>query len=179
MPIVPANFRQGAAFQPLDSASDIIKFDGVVAAAQGRIQDGTWVQWTATGVQKPAGVVQGIKSAFCAFSDFDQNDIIGHPDASRLGQVTLLVGQYRGRTLYWQRGGTMPAPGLFAEVDVASAVGATVAAIVADAGVADAVVGTDGILDVQGGGVTADQAVAVILTAPSGGTTGFVEYMML
>jgi len=155
---------------------DIIKFDGVVAGAvAARVQDGTWVIWTAAGVTKPTGPTQGIKSAFCSFSDFDPNDVVGHPDSGRLEQVTLLVGQYRGRTLYWQRGGTLPAPGMFAEVDQAS--GASVTAINTDSGDANSCVANDGLLDVQGGGVTPPQAVAVCLTAPD--ANNFVEYMML
>lgn len=175
MPVVPANFRAGSPFQPLDPVNQITKFDGAVAGGQGRIQDGTWVRWTATGVQKAGGTLQGIKASFCCFSDFDQNDVLGHPDASRLGQVTLLVGQYRARTLYWQRLGPNPAPGSFGEVGQAS--GGTAGAINTDAGVGDACVTNDGVLDVQNNNVTANNGVVLILTAPD--ANNFIEYMML
>ena len=176
MPVVPGNFRAGAHFQPLDDLRSVSKMDVATAAAT-RVQDGTWV--LATGA-KAGGVVTGAKGALVCMSDFDPNDVVGHPDASRLGQLTLLVGQHRGRTVYWQRaagGANTPAPGAYAHVNQASGA-TTVPAIVALAGAdATTVLATDGVLETTGAGVAAANAVALILTAPD--ANGFVEYITL
>jgi hypothetical protein len=115
-------------------------------------------------------------------SDFDPNDVVGHPDASRLGQLTLLVGQHRGRTVYWQRaGGPAVAPDaqMYAHIELASA--GTVTAITALAGAdATTVLATDCVLEctgIPGVGVTPTDATALILTAPD--ANGFVEYITL
>jgi hypothetical protein len=199
MPVVPVNFRGGADFQPLDNVKDITKFDSTVAAAvTNRIQDGTWVVHGPNGVVRNGvfpGTHLGIKAAFCSFSDHDPNDVIGHPDSGRLGQVTLLVGQYRGRTRYHLSpeatgsivtaaapGGenaTAIGPGSLlgvVGVDAASIARITGAAPLGNGDATSCIAG-DGVL-FTATGLAQAEAVAVALTAQSA-TDGTIEYMML
>jgi len=198
MPVVPVNFRIGAAFQPLDDLKSIIKFDGVVnqAILTGRSQDGGWYAWTGAGVALAGAFATpsvGIKSVYVSISDFDANDVVGHPDASRLGQMTLLTGQHRARTQYWIRAGsaniTTPNGGApLAAASVAPAVGMRLGVTLADAPTAAAInaaVGANSCtLNVEGClfsnqviGVRTDEAVAICLSAPD--ANGFIEYVTL
>jgi len=193
MPIVPENFRTGALFQVLDPVNKIAKFDGVVAAAvTTRIQDGTWVVWGPNGVIKAGAVAApdlGIKAAFPTMSDHDPDDVVGHPDSGRLGQVTLLVGQHRGRTAYWQRAGIaghVCAGALGGEVSALPVVGdplgvvqagaATVAAI--NLVQANAVLASDGVLYTSAN-LVVNEAVAICLTTPAAANNNMLEYILL
>ena len=198
MPVVPVNFRAGSAWQPLDDVRSVPKFDGVVnqASLAGRSQDGGWYAWTGAGVALAGAFATpsvGAKSAYVSMSDFDANDVVGHPDASRLGQMTLLTGQHRGRTQYWIRAGslniTTPNAGApLAAASVAPAVGMRLGVTLADGPTATAInaamgansctAGVEGCLfSNQVIGVLPAEAVAICLTAPD--ANGFIEYITL
>ncbi len=195
MPVVPVNFRAGSAWQPLDDVRSVPKFDGVVdqVSLAGRSQDGGWYAWTGAGVALAGafgGPSLGAKSAYVSMSDFDANDVVGHPDASRLGQMTLLTGQHRGRTQYWIRAGSanITTAGPVVAASVAPTVGMRLGVTLADGPTATAInnamgansctAGVEGCLfSNQVIGVLPVEAVAICLSAPD--ANGFIEYITL
>jgi hypothetical protein len=123
-------------------------------------------------------------------SDFDANDVVGHPDASRLGQMTLLTGQHRGRTQYWIRAGSanITTAGPVVAASVAPTVGMRLGVTLADGPTATAInnamgansctAGVEGCLfSNQVIGVLPVEAVAICLSAPD--ANGFIEYITL
>jgi hypothetical protein len=146
------------------------------------------VVWTANGVAKAGAVGApnlGIKGSFVSLSDHDPNDVVGHPDSSRLGQVTMLVAQHRGRTQYWQRGGVSTTVGAGASNSAPPAIGDFLGVAQADQGTtanvinaiqANACLNDDGVLFTNAG-IVVDEAIAICLTAPD--ANGFIEYITL
>ena len=102
MPIVPVNYRGDDPFRPLDDIDKILKDDfAPVTFTTTRARVGTWLEFSGAGVRKPGGEVA--YAAAPTWSDYDATGVSGHPDAYRLGLITMLVGAHRGRTRYFKR----------------------------------------------------------------------------
>lgn len=106
MPIVPVNYRGDDPFRPLDDIDKILKDDfAPVTFTTTRARVGTWLEFSGTGVRKPTAATEVTSAAAPTWSDYDATGVSGHPDAYRLGLITMLVGAHRGRTRYFARVG--------------------------------------------------------------------------
>ena len=171
MPIIPQNYRLDDPFIPLSDVDKIDKDDyAPVSGFTGRARPGTWLQFAATGVQKPGGEVKF--AAAPSWSDYDSTGVAGHPDAYRLGKITVLIGSHRGKTRYFKQTTNPPTAGALLSITTADA---TEEVVPINAAAGATVIETgDGVL--RASSAQTEPAVALCLTPPASGYITYYKY---
>jgi hypothetical protein len=138
MPVVPIDYRADKHFLPQTKIKDTDRLDLPVSSGleTGEIvRVGHWLIPVSDGVDRPAATTE-YDVAWPSWVEWDYDELVGFPDANRLGQITLLMGPHRAKTRFYARVSTglslIPEPGM--SLTVVPALAGDVAEINTEAG---------------------------------------------